>query len=77
MDFVEVNDEALVLGVLYLYAFAAEDGLAGAAVEVLDPVLMLLTKLVRHNVFILVFEVESTIGQLLVFFHYFIKNVDI
>lgn len=75
LDFVEVDDEALLLLVKQLNAFAAKESHVLAAIKVLDPVGVLLAQLVVEGVFVLALEVKIGVAQQTVLFNDLKQNV--
>ena len=84
LDFVEIDDEAGVVAVMQTDAFAAEYSEVVAAVEVLDPLWVLLAELLLEGVLVLVgtrppglLEVEVGLRENRIFFDYLVQNVDV
>ena len=77
LNFVKVDDEALVISMKWLDAFAAEDVQVVRAVEMLDTLWVLLAKLFRKTLLILIFEVKAGAGKDWILFHDFVQDVDV
>lgn len=77
LDFVEVNDEALVVSMLGLDALTAEDIQVIGAVEVLYALGVQLAKLLRQAVLVLVIELEAGLGKDGVLLDHLVEDVNV
>ena len=77
LNFVKVDDEALVISMKWLDAFAAEDVQVVRAVEMLDTLWVLLAKLFGKTLLILIFEVKAGAGKDWILLHDFVQDVDV
>ena len=59
LDFVQVHNEASLVGMVLLDAFTTENGEVVRAVEVLDPLVMLLAQQTVDTIFILEIDVSQ------------------
>lgn len=77
LDFVQVDNETLVIAMLGLDALSTEDIQVVRAVEVLYPLGVLLAKLLRQAILVLVVELKACLGKDRVFLNDFVEDVDI
>ena len=73
LNFVEVNHKTLLISMVLLDTFSAENCQMIRTIEMLNPLIVLFTQKTIDTVFI--FEIEVT--QLGVPFHYFVQNVEV
>ena len=77
LDFIEVNHKALLIRVVLLDALSAEYSLMVGAKEVHHSVGMQRAELLFHALLVILVEIEVALGQLLVFLHHLVQNVDV
>ena len=77
LDFVEINDEAIVVTIIRFNTLSTEYRLILATVEVLHTLRVLFTELLTESFFILIFEVEGDLAENRVFFDDLIEDVDV
>ena len=77
LNLIEVDHEAFIVSMQRLYALTAEDVQVVRAIEVLDALRVLLTKLLRETVLIFILEVEAGACQDGVLLHNLVQNVDV
>jgi len=77
LNLVEVHYETLVVRVVLLDALSAKNCQMIRAVEMLDPLGVVFTKLVSEGLFVFVIEIKVSLLQDGVFFYYFVKDIDI
>ena len=76
LDFVEINDEALFICVLVLDALSAKDSLVIGAIEVLDPVRVLLAQL-SFNLAVIEIFIKLSLLQNWIFLNNLVQNIDV
>ena len=77
LNLVEINNEACVIRVVQLDTLSAKNSKVVRAVEVLDPVWVLLAELIAQGLVFFLVEVETCLRKHWVFLYNFVQNVDV